>query len=237
MQRSARISGLIGAAVIGLAISGSIFAETDSAIARGGKLYDKWWAVTGQDAPEEANPAYPAEGAYSGKKGADWRCKECHGWDYRGADGAYGSGKHHTGIKGIGGAAGGDPEAVLKVLADANHGYDKLLDGSDLSDLAMFVVHGQTNADDFIDAASKTPKGNAEQGAAYYNTVCANCHGKDGKEPEDMEPLGALAAGNPWEVLHKVMNGQPDENMPAMRAFDPQVAADILAHVATLPAE
>ncbi len=102
----------------------------------------------------------------------------------------------------------------------------------------MFVSVGQTNADDYIDAASRRFKGgDAERGSAYFNTVCAKCHGEDGREPEDMKPLGALTAKNPWEVLHKVMNGQPDEDMPAMRAFGNQVVADILAHVGTLPKE
>jgi len=35
--------------------------------------------------------------------------------------------------------------------------------------------------------------------------------------------------------MHKVLNGQPAESMPAMRAFDPQIAADIVAYVQTLP--
>jgi thiosulfate dehydrogenase len=33
------------------------------------------------------------------------------------------------------------------------------------------------------------------------------------------------------------MNGQPGEEMPALRAIDHQVAADVLAYMATLPAE
>ena len=51
-----------------------------------------------------------------------------------------------------------------------------------------------------------------------------------------MPPLGSLM-GNPWEVMQKVLNGQPAEVMPALRAIDHQVAADILAHIATLPQE
>jgi thiosulfate dehydrogenase len=43
--------------------------------------------------------------------------------------------------------------------------------------------------------------------------------------------------GNPWEVMHKIMNGQPNEQMPALRAIDRQVAVDIMAHLATLPKE
>jgi len=44
--------------------------------------------------------------------------------------------------------------------------------------------------------------------------------------------------GNPYEVMHKVLNGQPHEAMPALRAFDHQIAADVIAYIgAELPAE
>ncbi len=51
-----------------------------------------------------------------------------------------------------------------------------------------------------------------------------------------MDPLGKVM-GNPWEVLHKILYGQPDEGMPALVAFDPQVSVDIMAYAATLPKE
>jgi len=35
--------------------------------------------------------------------------------------------------------------------------------------------------------------------------------------------------------MHKIVNGQPDEKMPALRAFGMQPVLDIMAHVATLP--
>jgi thiosulfate dehydrogenase len=66
-------------------------------VAKGALLYDNW--------PLEAlvligktHPSYPAEGKVKGD--STWRCKECHGWDYKGKAGAYSSGKHYTGIKG-----------------------------------------------------------------------------------------------------------------------------------------
>ena len=37
--------------------------------------------------------------------------------------------------------------------------------------------------------------------------------------------------------MHKVLNGQPGEIMPAMRALDHKVSADLVAYLATLPAE
>ena len=58
----------------------------------------------------------------------------------------------------------------------------------------------------------------------------------DGTEPDDMKSsLGKYVAANPWEVMHKTLNGQPDEQMPAMRALDPGVTVDIMTHMSTLP--
>ncbi len=82
-------------------------------IARGGLNYDKWWPVLELDAPDGAHPAYLAAGK---KKGSStWRCKECHGWDYKGTDGAYAKGSHYSGTTGVGGVAGTDPEAIHKI--------------------------------------------------------------------------------------------------------------------------
>jgi thiosulfate dehydrogenase len=203
---------LIATAFLSLAWS-SVLAEEASTLVRGGLLYDK---------------------KYAGKPDANWRCKECHGWDYRGSAGAYSSGKHFSGIKGIDGMQGADPAKVVAVLKGSAHGYGDALSAEDLNALAMFVAKGQVDMDRWIDRASKQPKGDAARGVAYYNTVCANCHGMDGLEPKEMKPFGAQM-GNPWEVMHKILNGQPDENMPALRVFDHQIAADIMAHMTTLP--
>ena len=63
-----------------------VLAETESSKARGGKLYDKWYAVVGAEAPATSHPLYPSDKNYAQKPKANWRCKECHGWDYMGAD-------------------------------------------------------------------------------------------------------------------------------------------------------
>ena len=226
------IAGMMSLTLIA---SGAAIAETESAKARGGKLYDKWYAVLEAEAPSTSHPLYPSDKQYAQKPKANWRCKECHGWDYMGADGAYKSGKHASGIKGINGAAGRDTAEIVAILKDEKHGYGDKLGDADLQDLALFVSAGQVDMDQFIDRASKAPKGgDAAKGAAYYNTICANCHGKDGKQPKGMKSFGKQM-GNPWEVMHKILNGQPNEEMPALRALDPQVVVDIMSHMATLP--
>jgi thiosulfate dehydrogenase len=227
-------TGMILLAIITfVGMMGAAMAETESAKARGGQLYDKWYAVVEATKPATSHPLYPADKKYANEPKSNWRCKECHGWDYMGVDGAYKSGSHASGIKGINGARGRDTGEIVALLKDKKHGYGDKLAEADLKDLAMFVSAGQVDMDLYIDRATKKPKGDAAKGAAYFNTMCANCHGKDGKKPKEMKPF-AKQMGNPWEVMHKILNGQPDEEMPALRALDRQVVADIMSHMATL---
>lgn len=235
-----RIAAGTAAAIAGLMVAGIAAAEVDQgSIARGGKLYDKWYKVVKAEAPKESHPLYrptEANAKYANDPTANWRCKECHGWDGRGADGAYKSGSHATGIKGINGMAGGDPAAVVALLKAPEHGYGDKLSDADLADLANFVVFGQVDLAPLVDLETKASKGDVETGKQVYNTVCAGCHGPEGKLPKEMPPLASLV-GNPQEVMHKILNGQPGEVMPAMRAIDHKVSADLLAYLATLPAE
>jgi hypothetical protein len=203
-------------------------------IARGGRLYDKWYAVIGADEPEETHPAWPASNERTGD--TTWRCKSCHGWDYLGKDGAYATGSYQTGIVGIRAFDGGDPAAVAAILKDDLHAFADQMDERDFEDLALFVTKGQIDLDTYVDRAAAAPMGDATRGQALYETVCVNCHGAEGTEIDDMDPLGDLI-GNPWEIMHKIRFGQPDEEMPALFALDPQVAADIMAYLTTLPEE
>jgi len=68
---------------------------------RGGQLYDNWWKTTiDTEKPKKDHPLWK-EQSTNKRSGYDtYRCKECHGWDYRGKDGAYGKGSHYTGFKG-----------------------------------------------------------------------------------------------------------------------------------------
>ncbi len=153
-----------------------------------------------------------------------------------GKDGAYKSGKHNTGIKGINAMAGADLKKIVAVLKDKTHDLTDKLSDDDFQDLAMFVSKGQFDMDKYIDRKTKMPiGGDAAKGAAYYNTVCATCHGKDGAKPKDMGKSLGSQMGNPWEVMHKIVNGQPDEEMLSLRVFGMQPVLDIMAYIATLP--
>jgi len=222
---------LIGTAVI--AGAGQATAD-EGTLALGGKLYDKWFKVVKAPTPKDTHMSWPASNTK--KKGnATHRCKSCHGWDYMGKDGAYASGSYKTGISGLRGFAGGDASKVLAVLKDKTHGYAGKMDDSAMNALAMFVTQGQVDMDAYIDRAAKKAKGNAAKGKDYYGTLCVNCHGAEGKEPKDMPALGGLSNKNPWEVLHKILNGQPGEGMPGLRALPLDVSSDVLAYLQTLP--
>jgi cytochrome c553 len=209
-------------------------ADEASSIARGGKLYDKWYAVIGAEKPKDTHPAWPASNTK--KKGdATHRCKSCHGWDLMGKDGAYASGSYQTGIGGLTQMSGAPESKIISVMKDNTHDYAGKMSEQDFQDLANFVSKGQFDIDAVIDRKTKMARGDAAQGERYYNTVCAGCHNLDGKEPKDMEPLGKLSNKNPWEVIQKILNGQPNEKMPAMRAFDLQVSVDLLAYLQSLP--
>ena len=109
-------------------------------IARGGRLYDKWFKENKTGTPDSANPSYPQHGKSKGKKGADWRCKECHGWDYKGKDGAYSKGKHFTGTVGIQNAVNLSTAEIVTLLRNKTHAYsDAMLSKEDALDLANFV--------------------------------------------------------------------------------------------------
>ena len=154
-----------------------------------------------------------------------------------GKDGAYATGSYQTGITGIRSFAGGNPADVVAILKDARHGFDGAMSAAEMAVLATFVTEGQVDMDKYINRATKKFAGDPAQGKEYYGTICVNCHGADGMLPKDMPPLGELSNKNPWEILHKVLNGQPGEKMLGLRAMPMQVAADVGAYIQTLPVE
>lgn len=232
-------------------------------ITEGGRIYDKWWVEMELAKPATTHSAYPEAGKKTGAN--SWRCKECHGWDYRGKDGAYSKGSHFTGIKGIRAYAGGSEKKVFRILKDNNHRYDKvMLDGA-LKSVAKFVVHGQIDMTKYIDARSKKANGKASVGKSIYDDSCASCHAKDGRglnlahKAGVTDYIGTLSNKNPWEVLHKIRNSHPgattrssgmhrkggmgmhgkghmNNGMPAMlKALSEQQQADLLSYMQGLP--
>jgi len=227
---------MAGSFAVAMLLPSSVSAQ-EGKIVRGAQLYDKWFAVIKAEKPKETHPAWPA--ANTKKSGnTTWRCKSCHGWDYMGTDGAYKSGSYNTGIKGINAMAGADTAKIIAIMKDDTHKLSGLMGDADFQDLALFVSKGQVDMSKFIDYEKKVATGgDAARGKDYYETACAQCHGLKGDLPKDMDKTLAKQLGNPWEVVHKILNGQPAEQMPALRVFDHQITLDLMAHMATLPIE
>lgn len=227
-------------------------AANATSIARGGRLYDDWIKETKVATPS-GNHSLWALQTTNTRSGKDtWRCKECHGWDYKGTSGAYGTGSHRTGFVGVYAAGtSNSKEQLLEIMrggTDYRHDFSKLLDAQSLTDMVNFLSQGLINDTRYIDYATKKPIGaNATQGATIFNNTCAAnaCHGPDGKKinfgtPAAPEYLGTVAAGNPWEALHKIRNGQPDESlMPAglKEGWSIQDVLNVLAQIQTLPTQ
>jgi len=203
-----------------------------ASITNGGRLYDDWqWATGGRQALP--HPAYPKTARYADVPQLTWRCRECHGPDYKGSEGVYATGDHATGIKGIRAMAGAEPADIMRILRNRTHRYGAVLKYRDLQDLANFVSQGQVDMDAYIDPKTRLARGVAERGEAYFQTICAGCHGLKGRFIAK-RLLGNRARKDPWASLHSILNGHPDDNMPALREIDQKVIMDILAYVQSL---
>jgi thiosulfate dehydrogenase len=211
-------------------------------LAAGGRIYDNWWEALDREEPVGTHPSYPAGGEQTGE--VTWRCKECHGWDYRGRDGIYRSGSHFTGIPGIDGAIGRPVDEIAAMLRGDIHRYTpEMLTDNELANVALFVSEGQVDMASFIDLETRALiPGDVERGRAVFQTVCAACHGFDGKllnwgEGDENNFVGTEAANLPDEVMHKILNAHPGAAMVNLRALTVQDAIDVLSYAATLPTE
>ena len=101
--------------------------------------------MTGADAPSTDQPLWQTQTTNT-RSGADtWRCKECHGWDYQGVDGAYGSGSHLTGFPGVLASASlseADLAAQLTGQANPDHDFSGVLDEDEVAALVAFIREG-----------------------------------------------------------------------------------------------
>lgn len=224
--------------------------QVDTAsIARGGLLYDEWWKVVGASEPKDDQALWALQTTNS-LTGADtWRCKECHGWDYKGKDGAYGSGSHKTGFAGVWDAAqlkaADELVAVLQGSSNPKHDFSTLLQPTDLTDATNFLKYGLVDVSKYVDYATKQPiGGDAARGKSMFDGLCAACHGPDGKKlnfgtEAEPEYVGTLAKDNPSEFLHKARVGQPGSNPPMpstlVLGWTMQQVVDVLSYVQTLP--
>ncbi|MHC4909935.1 MAG: c-type cytochrome, partial [Planctomycetota bacterium] len=206
----------------------------------GGLMWDKWWVAINAPEPTGDHPLYPDDGPKSGS--TTFRCKECHGWDYKGASGAYGKGSsHYTGIAGVFGSTL-TPSEMFDLLKNDTlpngHGFANYgIADNYIEDLVDFLQKLIIDTDVYIDD-DKNFLGDPVQGEAYFTAMgvsCFVCHGANGASinfgsPDDPQWVGTIAVENPWEMLHKIRFGNPGDPMPPWLGGgggDNQGAADI----------
>ncbi len=221
-----------------------------ASVAKGGLLYDKFWKVSAATEPADTHPLWAKRPDAESNKRTNsdtWRCKECHGWDYKGVDGAYAKGSHRTGFAGVLKSKAAQAEIVTS-LAET-HGYRAAgLSDLELESLAMLVSQGLIDTAQWIDDTGAF-RGDAARGKALYlnglgkSKSCKKCHGADGLKPPNAKNkdyddwVGKIANKNPPEFLHKIRFGHPGTKMPAaVRAGAPiQDIVDLCAFAQTLP--
>lgn len=212
---------------------------------RGGLLYDRWWTVNGSPQPVGDHPLYSDIGQQAGS--VTFRCKECHGWDYKGRDGAYGAGSHYTGIRGVFSTTLPPRQLFDLLKADpatvpnGHHMNAYGMSDHDLWDVVKFTSESMVETDLYI-APDGAFIGDYYNGDHLYNTVCASCHGEDGMflnfgTAQAPSYVGTVANVNPWEFLHKTRFGHPGSPMPAtdLLRWSVHDAADVSLYAATLP--
>ncbi len=221
--------------------------QSDPDLVQGALLYDKWYAALGQNPPDGNMPIWSRQTTNTRSGPDTWRCVECHGWDYRGAAGAYASGSHYTGFPDIKTVtetlSEQDIVAHLKGANDPQHDFSSYLNDTALAQLAYFLKNGLIDDSQYIDPVSlKVIDADTNHGKQLFDSVCSQCHGADGKKiifrTEGIdEYLGSVAHRDPWRFLHRTRFGTAGTSMPVgyTLGWTPADGRDILAYASTLP--
>lgn len=208
-------------------------------IASGMRLYDNWMNVMDQEGPGTTHPSWPASNTQH-EGNSTWRCKSCHGWDFKGKDGKYDSGSYKTGIKGVMGAATLHPNDIHKILLNDTHKYThEMIPEEAMIRLSTALAIGLYDTNDYINADGSV-KGDLRRGREIFQNICASCHGYDGTAldwGEEGSPayIGTEANANPWEVIAKIRHGHPGVEMVSLIAFPMTDISSVLKYVRTLP--
>lgn len=224
-------------------ILGSCGGGASDELVDGGLLYDNWW-VTADLAEPTGDQVLWATQSTNEREGLDtYRCKECHGWDYKGAEGAYGSGSHFTGFPGIMQAADKTSEEITTALTSGDHDFASL--GEDqIANLVTFIQDGLVDYGPYIDSDTKAIVGaDIDHGEGLFTGLCLGCHGSDGQtlnfgSEDEPEYLGDLARDNPWEAFHKARYGHPgsDPVMPStlQEGWSIEDVRDVISYAQTV---
>ena len=240
---------ILAAAVLflGLGAASARTAQPVQPLTTGAQLYDNWYAALKTTPPAGNMPIWDRQTTNTRSGPDTWRCAECHGWDYKGSEGAYGAGSHYTGFPNVlklsAGLTTDEIVAHLKGSKDPSHDFSKYLNDENLQKLALFLKEGLVDDSALIDSATlKAKGGNPAHGKQLFESTCAACHGADGKmivfRTEGInEFLGSVANRDPYRFLHRTRFGVAGTEMPVGRELGWKDAdgVDVLAYAQSLP--
>jgi len=215
---------------------------------RGAQLYDDWTKIV-DPAPvlTGTHPIWSGQSTNT-QSGVDtWRCVSCHGWDYKGVDGAFRAGPNYTGFPGIYESRAmefAEFQAIMDGTVDPNHIFSLYLSSTDVASLGLFIQNGLIDDNEFIDPVSlKVLGGDLQRGQERYTEACASCHGDDGRqiqfryEGQEIN-LGKLAVQDPWRFLHRTRFGTaraPEMVIGINLGWTVEEGRDVLLYAQTLP--
>ncbi len=213
---------------------------------RGAQVYEAWHVVMDVNPPDGDQPLWSTQTANQRSGGVTWRCVTCHGWDYKGVEGAFGAGRPgYTGFPGVIQTVGlpeGELRAWLDGTRNPNHNFSEYLDAASTRNLIAFLRTRLINTDLLIDPSSGVSLGDKTNGAILYVESCAACHGAEGADLNFGSAnapmfIGDIALTDPWRFLHKTRFGQANTQMPAGEnlGWALQDFADVLAYAQGLP--
>ncbi len=136
---------------------------TEAVESSGGQLYDKWWVVAGADEPTEDQALWATQDNNTRSGKDTWRCKECHGWDYQGVDGAYSSGSHMTGFAGV---LGTTADVSMFDGSNADHDFSAMGDFY-MEAMVTFMNEEMSDIGDYVND-DKTVNGDPSFGADLF---------------------------------------------------------------------
>ncbi len=215
-------------------------------VPRGATLYDKWYTVLNKPAPAGNSPIWSRQTTNTRSGPDTWRCVECHGWDYKGKDGAYATGNHATGFPGVWDAvqtlSQADIVAVLKGSKDPAHNYAPYMDDASLNQLAVFLKMALVDDNQYIDPVTlKIKGGNLGHGKTLFTQNCGICHAADGTKiaisfDGTTVSFGKISASDPWRFLHKTRFGTPgtQATIGYNLGWSAQDGRDVLLYAQTL---
>jgi len=243
-KTTAVILCLFGAALVLVGQAGAQSPLPGDAV-RGAALYDAWYNVLDTLPPDYDQPLWATQESDKRSGVITWRCESCHGWDYKGVEGAAAPGApNYTGFPGVRGMVGASEQDVLAWLDGSNnpdHDFSPYLKQASLDDITAFLLTRQVDLALLVNYQTKSAMGNWEHGRKLYSRNCLECHRP---ETDPLQPtnttttaLAELALSDPWMVVHKVRFGHPASKMPAFEAqgWTLQDVADVVAFMQKLP--